>query len=184
MGETVTPHEIIDFWFSNPVRRLWFESTPEFDRQVHERFLATFEAASAGRLDAWQESPAGALALVIVLDQFPLNMFRGDARSFSTEARARHVAAAAIERGFDEPLDAEHKAFLYLPFMHSESTADQKRSVELFEAAGLKDSLKWAYHHRDIIARFGRFPHRNAILGRESTPEEITYLASDEAFHG
>jgi len=184
MSETVTPHELIDFWFSKPVRRLWFDSTPEFDRQIRERFLTTFEAAAAGELDAWQETPAGVLALVIALDQFPLNMFRGEARSFSTEAQARGIAAAAIERGFDEPLDDDQKAFLYLPFMHSESADDQARSVELFEAAGLTDNLKWARHHRDIIARFGRFPHRNAILGRESTSEEIAYLASDEAFHG
>jgi len=184
MGETVTAHELIDFWFSKPARERWFDSTPEFDRQVRERFLSTYEAAAAGELDHWQQTPAGALALVIALDQFPLNMFRGEARSFDTEARSREVAAAAIEQGLDEPLEDEQKAFLYLPFMHSESLADQDRSVALFEAAGLTDNLKWAYHHRDIVRRFGRFPHRNAILGRQSTAEEQAYLNSDEAFTG
>lgn len=184
MDDIVTAHEIIDFWFAKPVRRLWFDSTSEFDTQLRERFLPTFEAAAAGQLDAWRETPAGALALVIALDQFPLNMFRGEPRSFATEARARDIAAAAIEQGFDEPLDDEQKVFLYLPYMHSESLADQDRSVALFEAAGLDDGLKWARHHREIVRRFGRFPHRNAILGRKSSPEEIAYLNSEEAFKG
>lgn len=184
MAAPVAPHEVIEFWFSEPVRKLWFDSTPAFDQQLRERFGATYEAAAAGELDDWQRTPAGALALVIVLDQFPLNMFRGEARSFQTEARSREVAAAAIERGLDDSLDDKQKAFLYLPFMHSESLADQDRSVALFESAGLKDNLKWAYHHRDIVRRFDRFPHRNAILGRESTPEEAAYLDSDEAFTG
>lgn len=184
MAGIVTTHEIVDFWFSKSVRPLWFESTPEFDAQLRERFLPTFEAAAAGELDTWQETPAGALALIIALDQLPLNMFRGEPRSFATEARARDIAAAAIERGFDEPLEDQQKVFLYLPYMHSESLTDQDRSVALFESAGLSDGLKWARHHREIVRRFGRFPHRNAVLGRESSPDEIAYLNSDEAFKG
>ena len=184
MAAAVTPREVVEFWFSEPVRKLWFDATPAFDQQLRERFGSTYEAAAAGELDDWQRTPTGALALVIVLDQFPLNMFRGQARSFETEARSREVAAAAIEQGFDARLDDKQKAFLYLPFMHSESLADQDRCVALFESAGLNDNLKWAYHHRDIVRRFARFPHRNAILGRDSTAEEQAYLASDEAFKG
>jgi uncharacterized protein (DUF924 family) len=176
--------EINEFWFSERVRPLWFRSTPEFDTQLRERFLATWQAATAGELDGWRDCAEGALALVIVLDQFPLNMFRGEARSFSTEQRAREVAAEAVARGFDQELDKSRLAFLYLPFMHSEDPADQERSVALFEAAGLQDNLHFAHHHRELIRRFGRFPHRNAILGRESSAEELEYLASKEAFLG
>jgi uncharacterized protein (DUF924 family) len=124
------------------------------------------------------------LALVIVLDQFPLNMFRGQRESFATEAAAREAAVQAIAWGFDQSLTDEQKAFLYLPFMHSEDLADQDRAVALYEGAGLENSLKWARHHRELIRRFGRFPHRNAILGRPSTPEELAYLGSAGAFKG
>jgi len=175
---------VLDFWFSDEVKPLWFRSTPAFDDALRERFLAIWQAAAAGELDSWRESPEGALALVIVLDQFPLNMFRGKAESFSTEALSREVAQAAIDRGWDRELDRSCLAFLYLPFMHSENLADQDRSVALFEAAGLVDNLRFAQHHRELIRRFGRFPHRNAILGRPSSEEELAYLASKEAFHG
>ncbi len=176
--------EVLDFWFSEAVRPLWFNATPEFDRELEGRFRGLWEAAAGGGLDHWQETPEGALALVIVLDQFPLNMFRGQPASFSTEAAARQVAEAAIARGFDTAMAPERRVFLYLPFMHSESLADQERSVALYDGAGHGDGPKWARHHRDIVRRFGRFPHRNAILGRESTPEELAWLASDEAFTG
>ncbi|MDD3517327.1 MAG: DUF924 domain-containing protein [Chromatiales bacterium] len=176
--------EVLDLWFSEAVRPLWFRSTPEFDARLRDRFLHVWEAAARGDLDHWRGSPEGALALVIVLDQFPLNMFRGEARSFSTEAMSREVAEQAIDKGWDRELDAAGKAFLYLPFMHGESLADQERSVQLFRDAGLADNLRWAEHHRDIIHRFGRFPHRNAVLGRENTPEESAWLRSEEAFLG
>jgi len=179
-----TPEAVLAFWFAPETRPRWFDSTPAFDREVEAAFRATWEAAAAGALAYWEGTPAGALALVIVLDQFPLNMFRGRPESFVTEAASRAVAERAIARGFDAALDAAGKAFLYLPFMHSESLADQDRSVALYEAAGLADSLKWARHHRDIVRRFGRFPHRNAILGRPGTPEEEAWLASDAAFNG
>ena len=180
----VTANEIVEFWFSARVRPLWFRSTDAFDAELRERFLPTWQAARAGELTAWEETAEGALALVICLDQFPLNMFRARAESFSTEALAREVAARAIERGLDGCLDAGRRVFLYLPYMHSESLADQERSVALFHALGLEESRHYAEHHRDIVRRFGRFPHRNAILGRESTAEELAYLASDEAYHG
>jgi uncharacterized protein (DUF924 family) len=175
---------VIDFWFSDKVKPLWFRSTSAFDDALRERFLATWQAAAAGELGAWVQSPEGALALVIVLDQFPLNMFRGQPESFSTEAQSRAVALEAIARGWDRELDRSRLAFLYLPLMHSENLADQDRSVALFEAAGLTDNLRFAKHHRELIRRFGRFPHRNAILGRQSSEEELAYLASKEAFLG
>jgi uncharacterized protein (DUF924 family) len=119
-----------------------------------------------------------------LLDQLPLNMYRGQAHSFTTEASARAVAERAIARGWDRALTDEGRAFLYMPFMHSESLDDQDRAVALYEAAGLMHKAQWACHHRDIVRHFGRFPHRNAILGRESTPEERDWLVSDEAFRG
>jgi len=175
---------VLDFWFSDSVKPLWFRSTPAFDEELCERFLTTWQAAASGELRRWAESPEGALALVIVLDQFPLNMFRGKAESFSTEARSREVAREAVEKGWDKELDTSRLAFLYMPFMHSENLDDQDRSVALFEAAGLTDNLRFAMHHRELIRRFGRFPHRNAILGRASSEDELTYLASKEAFLG
>lgn len=176
--------EILTFWFSERAQPLWFRSTSEFDDELRERFLETWRAAAAGELDSWRESAEGALALVIVLDQFPLNMFRGKAEAFSTGDRALEVAADAVARGWDKTLDSARLAFLYLPFMHSENLNDQDRSVALFEAAGLESNLRFARHHRELIRRFGRFPHRNAILGRPSSDEELAYLASKEAFHG
>jgi uncharacterized protein (DUF924 family) len=176
--------EIIAFWFSDRVRPLWFRSTPEFDAELRERFLDIWQAAADGELENWRESAQGALALVIVLDQFPLNMFRGEAQSYSTGEQALEVAADAVARGLDRELDKAHLAFLYLPFMHSEDPDDQERSVALFETAGLTDNLRFARHHRELIRRFGRFPHRNAILGRPSSAEELAYLATKEAFLG
>lgn len=137
-----------------------------------------------GGLNDWQNNPDGCLALVIILDQLPLNMFRGTAKSFTSEAKSRDVARRAIEQGFDQKIDAARLAFLYLPFMHSEDLADQDLSVQLFETAGLENNLHFAQHHREIVRRFGRFPHRNIILGRASTPEENDYLNSKEAFTG
>jgi len=169
--------EILEFWFSDEVRPLWFKSTPEFDDQLCTSYQQVWGLARAGTYDHWELEPRGALALVIILDQFPLNMFRQDARQYSTEAHAREVAGRAIERGFDSRLTDAQKAFLYLPFMHSESLEDQDRSVELYHRAGLENNLRYAHHHRDVVRRFGRFPHRNALLGRDSSEEELEYLA-------
>lgn len=176
--------EILDFWFSEDVRRKWFRSTPELDRDIRLRFEETWRAGAAGELAHWEATASGALALVILLDQFPLNMYRGEARSFSSEEAARAVADRALARALDAELTPEGRAFLYMPFMHSESLSDQDRSVALYEAAGLEDNLRFARHHREIVRRFGRFPHRNGPLGRPSTEEEIRYLQSKEGFHG
>ncbi|MCB1796170.1 MAG: DUF924 domain-containing protein [Candidatus Competibacteraceae bacterium] len=176
--------EVLEFWFAEAVKLLWFAATPEFDEALRQRFLATCRAATTGQLEDWERMPLGALALVIVLDQFPLNLFRGQPESFATEAAARAVANRAITRDFDREMSPEQRLFLYLPFMHSEALADQDRSVRLYQQAGLEENLRFAHHHRDLIRRFGRFPHRNTILGRESSPEEVAYLASPEAFLG
>lgn len=184
MSERATPQDVVDFWFSDSARPLWFRSTAAFDQQIRERFLATWRLARDGALQGWTASAQGALALILVLDQFPLNLFRGTPKSFCTEAAAREAARRAIHFGFDSELDNDQKVFLYLPFMHSEDPADQDRAVELCSLAGLQDALKWAEHHRELIRRFGRFPHRNGVLGRISTPEEQVYLSSDDAFLG
>lgn len=185
MPETVaSATEVMAFWFSPPVQPLWFASTPAFDATLRTRFLKTYQAAVSGQLADWATTAEGALALTIVLDQFPLNMFRGQPASFATEAAARVVADQAIARGFDQTLPPEQRSFLYLPFMHSETWADQERSVRLYQQPGLEESLRFARHHAGLIRRFGRFPHRNAILGRVSTAEELAYLASPSAFQG
>ncbi len=178
------PQEIIDFWFSDDVQKFWFNSTPEFDRLLRERFQETWELAGRGELDHWMQSAEGCLALVIVLDQFPLNMFRGLAQGYATEARSREVAQAAIEQGFDQPLAPGQRSFLYMPFMHSEDLADQQLSMRLFAQPGLEGNLRFALHHHGIVEKFGRFPHRNEVLGRRSSPAEIDYLKSKEAFSG
>jgi len=180
----LTPQDILNFWYAPEMRSGWFNSTPELDAQIRQQFEPVWEAAVRGELDAWLGNPEGCLALAIVLDQFPLNMFRGTAQSFSSEHRAIAVAKQAIAQGFDRHIDAAQLAFLYMPLMHSEDLADQDFSVALFEAAGLDNNLRFAQHHRELVRRFGRFPHRNAILGRESTPEELDYLNSKEAFKG
>jgi uncharacterized protein (DUF924 family) len=181
---TSSAASVLDFWFSARVRPLWFKSTPEFDAEVRQRFADTWQAAQRGELDLWEDSASGVLALVIVLDQFPLNMYRGRPEGFATEAAARDVARRGIARGFDGALDNSRRGFLYLPFMHSEQLGDQEYSVQLFAQPGMEDALKWAQHHRDIVQRFGRFPHRNALLGRISSAAEIAYLESGEAFRG
>lgn len=180
----MSPEIIINFWFAESSQDFWFNSTPELDAQLRDRFIDTWLAAAEGKLREWEESPDGALALAIILDQFPLNMFRGQPLTYSTDSQARKVARAAIDKGFDQKLTNDQKAFLYLPFMHSEEMADQERSVELFNQPELEQSYRFALHHQNIVQRFGRFPHRNETLGRHSTPEELEYLASDEAFRG
>jgi uncharacterized protein (DUF924 family) len=175
---------LIEFWFSDEVSERWFKSTPDFDRQLFERYGETWQAAKRRELDDWCDTATGSLAMVILLDQFPLNMFRGSAKSYSTEAQSRDVARAAIDQGFDRELAAAQKSFFYMPFMHSENLDDQALSLKLFDQAGLEDNFRFARHHYGIVERFGRFPHRNKILGRESTDAEIEYLNSKQGFKG
>lgn len=168
------PSKVVSFWRDAGTKK-WFGKDPAFDAEFRDKFLAAHEAAAANGLDMWAATPEGSLALLILLDQFPRNCFRGTERMFATDAKALEVAAAAVANGQDQKLDEELRAFVYLPFEHSEELADQDRSVELFTPLG-EEMLRWADMHRDIIRRFGRFPHRNEILGRESTPEEIEFL--------
>jgi uncharacterized protein (DUF924 family) len=178
------PQEIVDLWFSDEVRKLWFKSTPEFDAQLRERYQLLWQQASQGELDHWQKTAVGCLALVIILDQFPLNMFRNQVQSFATEAQSRVVARLAIDQGFDQAMDVSSRAFLYMPFMHSETLADQQLALQLFDQPGLEDNRRFARHHHDIVEKFGRFPHRNQALGREASPAELEYLNSKQAFTG
>jgi uncharacterized protein (DUF924 family) len=175
MSETEpTPAEIITFWRGAGPDR-WYEKDAAFDEEIRRRFLKAHETAAAGKLTAWETSAEGALALLILLDQFPRNMFRGQARSFATDALARAVASRAILNGFDGAFP-DLRDFFYLPFSHSELLADQEHAVAIHRANNDANGLKWAEIHADIIRRFGRFPHRNAVLGRVSTPEEQAFL--------
>lgn len=170
-----TPADVIEFWRKAGEEK-WFKASPEFDKEVRERFSRVHDAAAAGKLDSWAETAEGALALVIVLDQFSRNMFRGTARAFATDAAAREVARRALARKFDLEVDVAMRTFFFLPFMHSENLADQDYCVELYRALGEPEGIKFAEIHRDAIARFGRFPHRNEMLGRKSSDDEIAYL--------
>lgn len=169
-------NDILSFWFSEQAAPLWFVSTPEFDQQIKNQYEKVWQDAADGKLDDWKETAEGALALVIVLDQFPLNMYRGDGKRYSTEAKAREVARYAIDNKLAQQLPDRQLAFLYLPFMHSEDINDQRYAIELYDAAGLIENAKFAHHHHDVVARFGRFPHRNQELGRVSSAEELEYL--------
>jgi uncharacterized protein (DUF924 family) len=175
MSEKIaSPADVLAFWRDAGPDK-WFTRDDAFDAEIREKFLATYEAAAAGKLSAWEGSAEDTVALMIVLDQFPRNMFRGDARTFAADPLARAAAHRALKRGYDQDLPAADRGFLFLPFMHSEELADQIRCVELYRAAN-DDDLKYAEQHRDIIRRFGRFPHRNAVLGRATTPEEQAFL--------
>jgi uncharacterized protein (DUF924 family) len=154
----------------------WFTRNDGFDREIRERFLATHEAAAQGRLADWEARAEGALALMILLDQFPRNMFRGTARAFATDKLARAIATRALDKGFDRDTPATLRSFFYLPFEHSENLADQERSLALYRALGDENNIKYADIHADIIRKFGRFPHRNEILGRQTTAEEQAFL--------
>jgi uncharacterized protein (DUF924 family) len=180
--------EVLDFWFGAPGSPLrgrgrgeWFVKSDDFDHEVRERFLGLWGQAARGDLDAWTRTPLAALALAVVLDQFPRNMFRGTARAFASDALALRAASAMVERRFDALLRPVERVFVYLPFEHAEDLDSQRRAVELFSTVegGVIDGsyAEYARRHYEVIARFGRFPHRNAILGRTSTHEEIAFLA-------
>jgi len=154
----------------------WFANDPAFDAEVSDRFLELWQAGAEDRLAGWEETPEGALALVITLDQFPRNMFRGNARSYASDERARAVADRAIRRGFDLQVPRAERSFFYLPFMHSENLADQERCLDMARGYGDDEFTKYAEQHAEIIRRFGRFPHRNALLGRASRAEEQAFL--------
>ena len=170
----MSPQEVLTFWKAAG-RERWFRKDSAFDDEFRSRFLAAHEAAARGELDGWQATSDGALALLVLLDQFPRNCFRATPRMYATDAKAREVARAAHEAGLDLQAEPDLRGFFYLPFMHSESMADQDLCVRLMEPLG-GESLRYAQHHRAIVQRFGRFPHRNAVLGRPSSREEDTFL--------
>jgi uncharacterized protein (DUF924 family) len=176
----VAPAQIVSFW-RDAGPDTWFEEDESFDQAIRSRFLSTYEAAANGELAVWEDSAVGALALLLLLDQFPRNMFRGNARAFAADALARAVADRALERGFDQATDLALRPFFYLPFMHSESPIDQDRSVRLYEALGDAEQLRYAREHRDVVQRFGRFPARNRALGRATTPAEQAFLEASLA---
>ena len=175
--------EILLFWLGTTDltseierRDIWFRSTPEFDAYLSRTYLAAHEQAASGALDHFADRAADCLSLIILLDQVPRNVFRGTPRAFATDAKAREFTRHALDRGYDRGLTKWPKTFMYLPFEHSEELADQERGVKLYATLNDERSLTSAKGHRDAIARFGRFPHRNAVLGRTNTPEEDEYL--------
>ncbi|PSR18358.1 DUF924 domain-containing protein [filamentous cyanobacterium CCP3] len=183
--------EILRFWFGDPKdpgggygqrRRVWFKKDPAFDDVIRRRFLEDVERAIAGNLDDWRSQPRSCLALVLLLDQFPRNLFRGNARCFKGDRAALTTAYYALDRGYDQQVLPVERMFFYLPLEHSENLADQERSVELVRSLHAADpqkfesTLDYALRHREVIQRFGRFPHRNAVLGRETTTEEAEFL--------
>ena len=167
--------DVIAFWReAGPAR--WFARDAELDREIQSRFQALHTEAAAGRLDAWAGTSDGALALLLLLDQFSRHLYRGSARAFAQDEAARRIAGKAIADGFDLEVDPALRSFVCLPLMHSESILDQTLSVRLFHAIGDPENLHYARLHREIVRRFGRFPHRNDALGRHSSPAERTYL--------
>lgn len=169
--------EVLSFWFGPGMEERWFKKDPDFDREVRERLQGHYERARSGDYDHWMDSAKGSLALCLLLDQVPRNLFRDDRRAFATDDRARQVTICALDQGFDRALRQAERLFLYLPLEHSEDLDDQERCVELVATLDAKpDWLDYSVRHRDVIARFGRFPHRNRVMGRETTEEEAAFL--------
>jgi uncharacterized protein (DUF924 family) len=173
------PTEVLNFWFKRD-RKAWFEKNPAFDEEIRQRFLPLYELGAAGKLAIWKKAPASCLALVVLLDQFTRNMFRGSPKAFAADPLARDAACTILDNAWDKAMAPDERMFAYLPFEHSESMADQERCLALMKEISvypqLNDLPKWAEAHLVIVRRFGRFPHRNAALGRVSTPEEVEFL--------
>lgn len=174
---------ILTFWFGEPdsphyaePRQFWFQSTPALDEEIRSKFEVMYKRAAQGHMDSLAGNTEGCLALIILLDQVPRNMYRGSPQAFATDSKALKIAKEMLTNKFDRNLLLNQKMFAYLPFEHSENIKDQNKSVELFQSLGDEQALKYALAHRDLIARFGRFPYRNHILGRKNTPEEEAFL--------
>lgn len=178
----VTPQDILDFWFAESTQAHWFVRSDALDQQIRERFGAVYEQAVAGELEDWKDNAKSALALTIIFDQFPRNMFRGSPKAFATDVLACTLSKYALEHDYDKALDEKARQFFYLPLMHSETLADQEQSVQLYKGLGNDLALGFAKEHRDIVEKFGRFPHRNAVLGRKNTPEETEFLKIHKGF--
>ena len=173
--------QILRYWFEELQPDAWFRSDAGVDAAIRERFGSSYEQLTQIRPEQLT-TPSECLAAVIVLDQFPRNMFRGSPRAFATDALALSISQHAIDAGLDQQLTQQQRLFLYMPFQHSEDRAVQTRSIELFTQLGLADNLDYAHRHKDIVDRFGRFPHRNAVLGRRSTTEELQFIATHRGF--
>ena len=189
MSDTVSIRDILDFWLlplgdpgHGKKREMWWKSTPELDAEIGKRFGTLIELAIAGELDHWRKSPDGALALILLCDQFSRNIWRKTGRAFSGDAKARETARHALSHGFPAAYPNDVRLFFYMPLQHSEDLGDQDLCCSLFATLGNPDNDKYAIKHRDIVARFGRFPHRNEVLGRASTPEELEYLKTANRF--
>lgn len=176
-----TASEVVGFWREAGIQN-WFRGGEEFDRECESRFLGAHLAAARREYERWMDDAEGALALMILLDQIPRNVFRGSGHAFATDGLALHYADRAVEAGLDVQVDSDLRVFMYLPFEHSEDMADQERSVALFRTLGNQNYLDYAIQHLDVIAQFGRFPHRNLALGRISTAEEQAWLDAGGGF--
>lgn len=177
----MSAREMVAFWRDAGAGK-WFNGGAEFDAECRERFLEAHFTAARREFAGWMDDAEGALALLLLLDQIPRNVFRGSAHAFATDGLAREIAERAVDAGFDMRIDVPMRIFFYMPFEHSEDMADQDRAVALFTAMGNAGYLDYARRHRDVIARFGRFPHRNAALGRTSTPQEQAWLEAGGGF--
>ena len=173
---SITPHHILEFWFIEHGPRDWFASNPDFDAKITKQFGDAYPSILAGKHHNWRETAEGRLAEIIVLDQFSRNLFRGTAKAFAADPIALSLAQEAIAVDADQALNQQQRWMLYLPFMHSESLAIHKIAIDLFTKLGLDQVLDYEIRHKDIIERFGRYPHRNAALGRQSTQEELAFL--------
>ncbi len=174
--------EILEFWFAPGMAEKWFERDPDLDREVRDRLGGLHEKAAASEFRDWRQTPEGCVALLVLLDQVPRNVFRDDPRTYATDEMARAVTGHALDQGFDAKLTQNQRGMLYMPLLHSESLEDKERAVELTRPLTENPAFHyWAVHHRDIVARFGRFPHRNTILGRPNTPEEDAFLADSDS---
>jgi uncharacterized protein (DUF924 family) len=188
-GDTRAIRDILDFWFlplgdpeHGKPREVWWESTPEIDTEIRSRFGGLLDRAIAGALDHWRKSPDGALALTILCDQFSRNIHRRTARAFAGDAKARETARYAIAHNYPAAYVKDMRMFFFMPFQHSEELTDQEFCCTLFASLGDEDNAKYANDHRDIVARYGRFPHRNEVLGRVSTAQELDYLKTAKRF--
>ncbi|CCM77224.1 DUF924 family protein [Rhizobium mesoamericanum] len=181
LGYVCTPLEVYDFWFEECGRDQWFKATLEFDRDIRGRFRDTHLALSRAVTEEWRSTPNSRLAAVIVLDQFPRNIYRATPLAFATDGLALREAKLALAAGADQQVAPECRTFFYMPFEHCEDLEEQERSVALFKALGDEEYIDYALRHREVIAAYGRFPHRNALVGRPSTPAELEYLAQPGA---
>jgi uncharacterized protein (DUF924 family) len=180
--DAASARKVLDFWFSDEVEKRWFDSGPEFDSEIREKFGDLYDLAFEGELSGWTATAESALALVILFDQFPRNMFRGSPKAYQSDEQAREVSRVALANAFDQQRSQKERAFFYLPLMHSEDLLDQTECVQLYRRMKDEENLKYAIEHHDIIARFGRFPHRNVILGRQSSDEEQEFLKTHKGF--